>query len=235
MKKMFYTLIGILSITCASAVQPGSDLKIRMFDNRAIIVSIDDLNFNNPSPVVFAEGLNPGAHRITVWSIRNNHYGYNHQPRMVYSGILDIPYNSIVKTVITRNNILKVISIEPKFVAPVVYQPFNPYQPCHYNPQPAVVPVSNTCSQFQALKATIASKSFDNTRYQIAAEYIRNNGISTREVGELMNLLTFESNKLDLAKFAYRYTADPQNYFMLYNEFTFDSSIRNLSDYIGRS
>jgi hypothetical protein len=46
-------------------------------------------------------------------------------------------------------------------------------------------------------------------------------------------MLTFESNRLDLAKFAYRYAADPNNYFMVNKGFTFNSSIDELSEYIG--
>jgi hypothetical protein len=87
---------------------------------------------------------------------------------------------------------------------------------------------------FQQLKATMLNAPFDNTKLSIAKQAISSNGILSSQVLELMGLLTFESNKLNLAKFAYAHTADRQNYFMVNNGFTFSSSINSLNSYINR-
>lgn len=44
--------------------------------------------------------------------------------------------------------------------------------------------------------------------------------------------MTFEENKLTIAKYAYTKTADPNNYFQLNDAFTFESSIDELNAYI---
>jgi hypothetical protein len=49
-----------------------------------------------------------------------------------------------------------------------------------------------------------------------------------------MNLFTFDSSRLEFAKFAYGRTVDRNRYFQTYNSFTFNSSVDELSDYIAR-
>jgi hypothetical protein len=87
---------------------------------------------------------------------------------------------------------------------------------------------------FDELLYTIERQSFESTRMQLAKQAIRQHGIiSTNQVIALVRLMDFDSSRLELAKFAYQYTADQQNYFRLYNEFSFDSSVRELSQFIG--
>ena len=69
----------------------------------------------------------------------------------------------------------------------------------------------------------------------IAKQAIRDHEMmTTSQVIDLMNLLSFESSKLELAKYAYQYTVDRHKYFQLFNHFSFDSSVRALSDYMDR-
>jgi len=44
--------------------------------------------------------------------------------------------------------------------------------------------------------------------------------------------MSFDNNKLELAKYAYDYTADKGNYFVIYAVFTFDSYKKELENYI---
>jgi len=47
-----------------------------------------------------------------------------------------------------------------------------------------------------------------------------------------MNMLTFESSKLELAKAGYAFVTDRQNFYLVNNSFTFDSSISELEHFI---
>jgi hypothetical protein len=49
-----------------------------------------------------------------------------------------------------------------------------------------------------------------------------------------MLLFTFENNRLDFAKFAYAYTFDTGNYYLVNDAFTFETSIDELNAYISR-
>lgn len=232
MKKIIYTLLlNALMISCANATHLGSELKIRMHEYRAIIVELDHINYNSPTTAFFIDELAPGRHQINIWALEN-HHRHHGQPRLAYSGFIDIPAQSKVTARLTEHQQLKVVRIEPKFNSHNDCDNDDSYDPYYYSAPPVVLPVSNHYGNFESLKSVIRNKSFDNTKAQIAKEYMYNNHICTREVAELMSLLTFESNKLDLAKYAYQYVDDPQNYFRLYNEFTFDSSVNELSDFI---
>lgn len=86
---------------------------------------------------------------------------------------------------------------------------------------------------FQSVKQSIASKTFDDTRLTIAKQVISSNCLLSDQVKEIMLLFTFEDTRLDLAKYAYGYTYDIGNYYRLNDAFDFESSIEDLNDYMG--
>ena len=54
----------------------------------------------------------------------------------------------------------------------------------------------------------------------------------SRQVSELMQLMTFESSMLELAKNTYMHTLDKQNYYLANDAFNFESSIEDLNRFI---
>ena len=91
-------------------------------------------------------------------------------------------------------------------------------------------PMSN--NDFQKLKSSIDSKSFEESKLTIAKQVLNNNCLRTSQVKEIMLLFTFEQSRLDFAKYAYGYTYDIGNYFQVNDAFTFESSIDDLNEYI---
>lgn len=87
-------------------------------------------------------------------------------------------------------------------------------------------------SDFAEAKKSIASKSFEDSKITMAKQIIKANCLSTAQVKEIMMLFSFEDTKLDLAKFAYNRTTDPNNYYKLNDAFTFESSIEELDKYV---
>ena len=73
---------------------------------------------------------------------------------------------------------------------------------------------------------------FESGKLKIAKQAVSMNTVSSQQVFELVQLFTFESTKLEFAKFAYSRTFDKGNYFVVNNAFTFNSSINALNDYI---
>jgi len=86
---------------------------------------------------------------------------------------------------------------------------------------------------FQSVKQSIASKSFDDTRLTIAKQVIASNCLLSDQLKEIMLLFSFEDTRLELAKYAYGYTYDIGNYYRLNDAFTFESTIEELDEYIG--
>ncbi len=84
---------------------------------------------------------------------------------------------------------------------------------------------------FESAKASIKSKSFDDSKLTLAKQIVGNNCMLCSQIKELMLLITFEATRLDLAKFAWSHNLDRGNYYKLNDAFTFESSINELNEY----
>lgn len=227
MKNFFIPIVICILIHVSSHANPGnSRIKIREIDHRIIRVQFNQGTVSHPADAIRYENIVPGTHHIRVW-VKSG-------PRrrddftLVYSGPVQIPAHSDVRTILHRNGQLKVFEVIPMNTSPVVHYPHYPVgsinAPIHYGMEPIA---------FQHLQAAIDHSSFDNTRLQLARQAISSHGaIRTDQIESLINRLSFESNRLSLAKHAYRFTVDPGNYHRLFPLFRFDSSIRELSSYI---
>ena len=88
-------------------------------------------------------------------------------------------------------------------------------------------------SYFDVALHQVEQASFDSDKRSIAKQYITANRITSQEVLLLIQALDYESSRLQIAKFAYAYTADPQNYFVVNQGFQYSSSIRSLERFLG--
>lgn len=86
--------------------------------------------------------------------------------------------------------------------------------------------------EFRNIKRSIKSKGFDSSKLKIAKQILRDNCLLADQVAELVDLMGFESNKLELAKFAYSRTFDQGNYYKVNDVFDFESTIEELQDFI---
>ena len=238
MKNLLYTFIALVTLNI-SAKADGfrSKLNIRTFNDRSIIVEIDRINYNNPSREIIIGDLAPGDHKIKIWTVGGQHHNCGQGSgnfRLVYNGFINIPARSKVKAVLTYQNILKVTDIES--LLGCYHQECNNFiEPCSYGNYGNYYANNNYHNnRFDELKDLVRHESFDDTRIAICKEYIRTNPISSEEVRELLALITFESNRINLAKYSYRYVNDPGYFYTVYNAFTFDSSVNELINWINR-
>tara|TARA_B100000780_G_C21107629_1_gene447379 strand:- start:905 stop:1273 length:369 start_codon:yes stop_codon:yes gene_type:complete len=56
--------------------------------------------------------------------------------------------------------------------------------------------------------------------------------LTTNQIKQLLEVITYESYKVEFAKFAYQYCFDPINYDSIYDEFSFSSSTEELKVFI---
>ncbi|MCW3085216.1 MAG: hypothetical protein JWP12_2582 [Bacteroidetes bacterium] len=92
-------------------------------------------------------------------------------------------------------------------------------------------PAPMSPEDFEAAKKSIADKGFDESRLTIAKQIISSNCMLCKQIKELMELMSFESTKLDLAKYAWNHNLDKGNYYTLNDAFGFESSIEELNQY----
>jgi len=108
--------------------------------------------------------------------------------------------------------------------------PIPPPVPMGQPTNPCGMPMTN--SDFQYAKNTIAGKSFEESKLQIAKQIAKDNCMLASQVREIMLLFNFEDSKLDFAKFAYTKCVNRGNYFEVNNAFNFESSIDDLNNFI---
>lgn len=84
-----------------------------------------------------------------------------------------------------------------------------------------------------ALLWTLDNESFDDRRLSIAFSTISRNGVTCMQLKEIMYALSFDSNRLKLAKRSYDYISDKNNVFILNDAFTFSSNADAFFRYIG--
>lgn len=85
---------------------------------------------------------------------------------------------------------------------------------------------------FRELIRTVDAQRFASTKMIIAKEAIQRNNLTSAQARELAARFRFDSDRLEIAKFAFHSTVDPQNYFIVNQVFTFDSSVEALNRYI---
>ncbi|MGN6416384.1 MAG: DUF4476 domain-containing protein [Pseudobacter sp.] len=86
----------------------------------------------------------------------------------------------------------------------------------------------------QAL-GVIRSSTFEDTKFEQAKLIARNNCLTVAQVRSIVGLMSFEKSKLDFAKYAYSVSHDKRNFYLVNQEFTFDASKSELTDYMKRN
>lgn len=101
----------------------------------------------------------------------------------------------------------------------------------HNNGHHTMAPMGMNTQDYEYAYRMIADESFDSSRLKLAKQIIKTNPMSVNQIMGICKLFSFESNKLDFAKYAYRHCTDRNRYFMLDEVFNFKSSKRELRDY----
>lgn len=87
--------------------------------------------------------------------------------------------------------------------------------------------------QFEDMIESVRKETFNSTKLTIAKSIIKGNPcFMTTQVRDLVKEFSFESGKLEIAKFAYEYTIDKENYYRVADVFGFSSSKEELLQYI---
>lgn len=104
----------------------------------------------------------------------------------------------------------------------------------------ATVPVGSfpplllTDAEVAELAAALKKEPFDNVKLRMGRQALAGarGRILSRHVRDLLKLFAFEEGRLELAKAGYDCVADPWNYFVVNDAFTFSSSRESLARYL---
>jgi hypothetical protein len=254
MKTKLYTiLIAALGIVPAAFGNPGANFMLRMATPNPISVTIDNQAFGSSVNVFNAYNLMPGAHRIQIYTApsfnqnyygqgfrqdgddderrrpRNGHgnghgHGHNNQgwamPVLLFDGWVNFPAASMVDAYLNPYNQFTIMGIQPLVIS----------GPLYGNMPPMIIGMPE--ADFLNLKNSVSNKSFDSDRLALAKQAVNFNRLSSQQMFELVKLLTYESSKVELAKYGFGRVADRNNYHVVSNAFDYSSSITELTTYI---
>lgn len=247
MKRFTHILAAvILVLACRIGYaqhQPHSILNLRLNDNAPFKVFVDGKPYSKRVTRVRISDLTPTRHYLQVYRV--GYYAGYETLDNAFRGYISIqPCSESFVTVVTEENRLqfdKVIAMEnPNWgnrhdKKDVCFYPKpgrNNNSICEVIQLQPVGPQPIDPASFGQLRHTISVATFENTKLTIFKQALLHHYFTAAQVRELMCLFTFESYKLDVAKLAYPKTLDPQNYYLINNEFTFSSSVDDLNDYI---
>jgi hypothetical protein len=236
MKKFIVTLSVCFFFLSAKAGWMPSELNIRMFDYSMITVEFDGNMYDQYSASHTIADITPGNHYLKVFRYRSRPYANGSNfPKLVFSGYIGIKPGKLITGMINpdfRFIILSQVPLLPPHHDPPGDPHYNGNGNNNYNNDDGYYDYCMSSYDFMELKNMVGNTTFDDTKLTLCKQAIAANKMKSDQVYELMTLLTFESNKLDLAKFAYSYVVDKNRYYLVNGAFTFSSSIDELNEYI---
>ncbi|MES2847822.1 MAG: DUF4476 domain-containing protein [Bacteroidota bacterium] len=238
MKQIFTLLIA--TITSISMYAYGSKMSISSTSNAKLRVMVDGNRYKANNNSVVISNLQQGYHTVKVYRLisgnrpgspNNNNGNY----KLVYNANVYVKPQYHVD--ITINRFGKAFIDEQPIAATYNNDDDDDWNDDNWNDNNWNSNDNNygremNVQSFSSFKQTLEKESFDNTRMNIAKQVINTNYFTTAQVREVLQLFSFENNKLEIAKYAYKNTLDKGNYFSLADSFTFSSNKDELMRYI---
>lgn len=245
MKKilLFSTLLIGSLFTARVYANHYSEVELNLPFLQAVCAQLDGREFEANSTGYLNPMVMPGYHRLTITSAGiSPRYGHSGR-RVIYDGDVYVEAGSHVKLCLDSYNHLRVdayplqrINEWDTYGQEGAHGHGHAYgHQCHqgnysgygYN---QILPVAP--GQFMIFRNAVANAWFDQDKVAMITNYLATHYITTAQAAELISLCDFEHSKLDIAKAAFLKTVDMENYFSVINLFSFESSKRNLSDFI---
>ena len=188
---------------------------------------------------------NYAAKKVVVPELQNGNYQlyvvFQNTSVQPISIVVTLPVNTLMTCQLQRSANGQYMIQSTNLVNYTVSSP-NPYNPPYNPPTPPVNPyppqMQGYCdmpmlaTNFNTALATINNRSFDSDRLTLAKQIASSNCLTSSQVKQIIKTLSYESSKLDFAKYAYTHVYDPQNYYQINDAFSFSSSITELNEYI---
>lgn len=234
------SLFTLISFSARAFHPASSELNIRLHDNSVFNITVNNTEYRNFTNNYIITNLAPGRHFVRVTRFKASFNGYSHRyefPQVVFEGHINVKPKTRIFAHIDNRGRYKV----ERSIA--MHSPGPPaHAAVHNRPRPHNTPVNQYSyytpgmnpHTFNMLRNTIAATSFDSSKLNIAKQAIADNNVTSEQVYQLMMMLSFESNRLSLAQFAYPHTVDKGNYFIVHNAFNFNSSSNRLNTYIAQ-
>ncbi len=257
--------ILLISTDATFAQNKRSAMNIRMSDNKPLTIVVDGRHFKRYGNALTIGDLPVGIHDISVYyyypTNNTGFRGYRAHTQLTYKGRISIEpgsmYYCVVDGLYKRMNIRtsRVVSFDgsERSYPIATDDDFADHQDNrrykyderdrnrhNTNNEDNLLSYNNdqnslSFNELNMLKISVNGKTGDADKLKIMEEYLSDKSFTTAQVSEMMDWLNFESTRLDLAKWCYDKTIDNENYLHLSSKFSFQSTKKDLEDFIFQS
>jgi hypothetical protein len=243
MKTIFTLLLGSILTTSAFAADEGR-LTITVSTQKNVHVVIDNRTYrlDDDDNSLILNNVRPGQHTIQVYRNRGNNrnnsnsrYNRNNRNDILYSSTVYVRPNYDVDIMINRFGKALVDERDLRYSNDDWGNNGNYGNGGYGN---GGYGNGNNNGYNQAMNENDFNQLLQKIRNQwvgkitVARDGINKNYLTTYQVRQILQVFSSESDKLELAKLAYRNTVDQRNYTQLYDVFSFQSSRDELDQYI---
>ncbi|MEL6591283.1 MAG: DUF4476 domain-containing protein [Bacteroidota bacterium] len=100
-----------------------------------------------------------------------------------------------------------------------------PYDDGYHAPNRAI-----SDQQFRALLPQMREVSYDKDKLKVGKRIVEQHPLSSRQVKQLLSMISYDSYRIQLARHAYRSVVDPENFHQVKSAFTYSSYKREVED-----
>jgi hypothetical protein len=241
------TCIPIFLVLLAFTVQVRAGfndgiLSITNLSRQNVLIEIDGREFPYCNNALVLRDLTPGYHQVKVFVEKKQ--GYPRKPITLFDKNVYVRPKFYVDLVINRFG--RVLMDEQQITdnrfdedgredyneerpRPEIPMPGNGFPK---PPRPNAIPRPIEDNVFASFLEAIRKERFDDSRMAIARSGIDQHFFTSAQAKQVIGLLSFESSKLEIAKYLYAKTTDPKNYFVVYSVFSFSKTKEELAEYI---
>lgn len=245
MNRFFTLLAFLLMATAAFAGWDDGRLSITSMSAKPVRILVDGRQVQVGNSEYQITDLNPGFHRIQIYAVNNNNrrrgvFG-NNRDELIYNSNINIRRGMHTDIIVNR---FGKVFIDEQAIDNRNDDGWNNRDDRNNggwgndrnndgwgnNGNNRYQPMEQ--QKFQQLKQSVERSNFDDNRMDLLRSVIPNNAFTAQQIKELVQLMSFEQKKLELAKYAYRYTTDRGNYFIVNDAFNYGTSKTELTRYI---
>ncbi|MDL5047829.1 DUF4476 domain-containing protein [Oscillatoria amoena NRMC-F 0135] len=194
-------------------------------NNYTITIGAQSLNFYGSQ--FFLENMSAGLQMVSVRYMTTTANGSAWQT--TYNGAVNFEANTRLFATVDAYGVLRITQREAiGQIPPVNPQPLPNVCPTPQQPQILFA----TQQQADDLVKRLKNVTFDSKKVLTAKNALKSNHYTAQQVKQLLLTFSFDSYKLDVAKYAYDMSYDKANFFAVGDAFSFSSYADELEKYI---
>jgi hypothetical protein len=233
--KRFFTLLLSSLFSLSLLAYDGSRLSVSFTSGSTELkIEIDGREFSMKNNSITLSYLAEGSHQVKIFREKKRPFGSRKKQEVLFNSSIYLKKG--FHTDITVNRFGKVMTDERRID---VNDDWYSDEDDQYDSDNDGWEGRNSnvmsARDFEIVKDQLRSEWFESNRLISATNIIEKSCLSALQVKDLMLLFTFEKNRLEVAKSAYRHTEDKENYYKLNDALTFSSSKEELARFIRES